>query len=212
MDYKINVMADGNIFENKKEKTLLASFIEKREGVGEELLDVQRQHFIVVFFKFFFLIFLSILVIVALFFEINYRYVLPEWLIPLFSGKFLVGFTLFMLSIFSTLGTYIFMRWYYQFYIITNKRVMHVHFFRLMGFYEEEIFFEKVTTERIDRNAPNILYDFLGIEDVYVYMLSIESAEPFIFKSPQNAQKIENILEKIINPAAKSINMGVRLR
>ncbi len=200
---------NGGVFDEQEEKRLLGKFMRRRLVEGENLLEVQRQHSITIVFKFAFLLFLSLSLIGFSLFEFQYRSNLPLWITDFYNSKFIIGLSMIVLSIFSTFGAYIFMRWYYQFYIITNKRLMHIHFFRLMGFYEEEIFFEKVTTERIDRNTDNILYDLLGIEDVYVYMLTIESVEPFIFRSPQNAQVIESILDQVITPTRNNNSAGL---
>lgn len=198
----------GGIFNEEEEIKLLSIFMQGKLVADEKLLEVQRQHSIVIFFKLAFLIAFSACLVGIAFLEFKYGAGLPSGIAELYNSKFVIGLSMFILSFFSTLGCYIFMRWYYQFYIITNKRLMHIHFFRLMGFYEEEIFFAKVTTERIDRTTSNILYDLLGIEDVYVYMLTIESVEPFIFKSPQNAQKIEKVLDQIITPVNGTVRFA----
>lgn len=194
-------MDEEKIFERKKDDRPLLHYVfdylAKNATADEKLLEVQRQHFIVILFKLAFIIFLSIAIALAVILILQHKDSSYLNFIPFLSPRLYVGMCLILLSVSSTIGTYTFMRWYYQFYIITTKRVIHVHFFRIKGFYQEEIFFEKVTEKEIDRSAPNILYDLLGIEDVYMYMATFERAEPFIFRTPQNAQKIEDILENL---------------
>ena len=51
--------------------------------------------------------------------------------------------------------------------------------------------------QEIDRKPRNIFYDFLKIYDVYVYFHKLEKEEPFIFRNPQNSQKIEDVIEDL---------------
>lgn len=89
------------------------------------------------------------------------------------------------------------MNWYYQFYIITNKAIVHRDSFRITGLHTEAVFENKLHIQDIERRTQNVIYDFLRIEDVYVYFHKLEREEPFIFKAPGNAQQIEDLLQRI---------------
>lgn len=89
------------------------------------------------------------------------------------------------------------MNWYYQFYIITTRCLLHIHFFRIGGFYFDEVFLDKVSQQEIDRHAPNLLCDLLGLYNVCIYFSHIERPEPFIFQTPSDSRAIENILEDL---------------
>lgn len=92
---------------------------------------------------------------------------------------------------------YAFLSWYYQFYVVTNKAIVHKRFFRISGFYSEVIFLEQMHQQEIDRSPSNLLYDYLRIENVTVRFHKLEREEPFFFKTPENAQEIEDALQKI---------------
>ncbi|QQG40468.1 MAG: hypothetical protein HYV37_02755 [Candidatus Levyibacteriota bacterium] len=92
---------------------------------------------------------------------------------------------------------YTFLSWYYQFYIVTNKSIVHKRFFRISGFYSEVIFLEQIHQQEIDRSPSNLLYDYLRIENVTVRFHKLERDEPFFFKTPENAQEIEDAIQSI---------------
>ncbi len=92
---------------------------------------------------------------------------------------------------------YAFLSWYYQFYIVTNKAIVHKRFFRISGFYSEVIFLEQIHQQEIDRSPPNLLYDYLRIENVTVLFHKLEREDPFFFHAPENAQEIEDAIQSI---------------
>lgn len=162
---------------------------------GEKVLCVQRQHPIVLLAS------LSLPIIGAL------AILLCILLIARFSPVFFFSYTLSPMVIFFiiltitsgllVIETFNFMTWYYQFYIITNKSILHKHFFTIGGFYSEVIFLEEIHQQEIIRQPPNFIYDFLKIQDVYVYFHKLEREEPFVFKTPDNAQVIEDLLQDL---------------
>lgn len=159
---------------------------------GEDVLDIQRQHKIGLLIPLIGIIFS--IVLIALFV-----------LSLIYYSKDLQGFIIFVpaltasaaaLSFLFALAIYVFMHWFYQFYIITNKRLVHVHLFHIGGFHLDEVLHEKTDPLEIDREPKNFLLDFLGIEDVYVYFHRFERPEPFVFETPENSKRIEELLEE----------------
>lgn len=155
---------------------------------NEEVLDVQRKHKITLLFPFFLN---GIFVVIA-----------SLSIIMLFNSGSANAFLWAMLSVvglfFSFIqifATYTFLYWYYQFYIITNKRLIHVCFFRIGGFHLDEVFHEQTNPLEIDSRPQSFILDLLGIEDIYVYFSRFERPEPFVFRSPKDHVKIEEILE-----------------
>lgn len=159
----------------------------------EKILCTQRQHWIVLLSPIITGIIVLLITLVAAGF-------LSSQKIILVPSSLVLILVLTVLSFLIILGTFVFMYWYYQFYIITNKRIFHIHFFRIGGFHSDEVFLDISPEREIDRKPPNIFYDLLGIEDVYVYFHRAERPEPFIFKTPSNAEKIEVLLEEISGP------------
>lgn len=159
----------------------------------EKVLCVQRQHPIVLLFPVATTIIIFLMTLGAVGFLSSQKIIF----VPLSLVLILV---LTVLSFLAIWGTFVFMYWYYQFYIITNKCILHIHFFRIGGYHSDEVFLDVSPEREIDRKPPNIFYDLLGIEDVYVYFHRFERPEPFIFKTPSNAQQIETLLEEISSP------------
>ena len=168
---------------------------------GEKILCVQRQHPI----EFIVPLVLRIIVVLLILFSLVFvspsiRQILP---FALNNSTLITYIILTILSTFFVIEIFSFMTWYYQFYIITNKAIVHRYCFRIGGPYSEVVFGDKMHIQDITRGAPNIIYDFLKIQDVYVYFHEIERKEPFIFKTPQNAQEIEDLLDLLQDNAAK---------
>lgn len=157
---------------------------------SEQILDVQREHWLI------------IAVPIGLIFSLIFLIIIT--LPVLFAGNFLEQKIIFILAVFLSilaislllnLATYSFLQWFYQFYIITTKRMAHIHYFRFGGFHLDEVFHRQTNPSEIDKSPENFLFDFLGIEDVYVYFKRLERPEPFVFKVPQDADVIEELLE-----------------
>ena len=163
---------------------------------GEKILCVQRQHPIVLIAP------MALSGIIALFVLSSLIFIslfLPQiFPFSLFNPTIIVYITLTSISTLLVIETFTFMTWYYQFYIITNKAIVYRHCFRLTGDYSESVFGENMHVQDINRRPINILYDFLKIQDVYVYFHKLEREEPFIFKTPDNAQEIDDILDDLI--------------
>lgn len=163
---------------------------------GEKILCVQRQHPIALITPMFGQIIAFIFILSSLIF-IFYSLV---GLFPFtLSGSTLIALvTLAAISILLLTLTFTFMTWYYQFYIITNKAIVHRNSFRMAGFYSESVMLNQMHQQRMERDSPNLIYDFLKIQDLYVYFHKLEREEPFIFKTPDNAQLLEDLLQELV--------------
>ncbi len=159
---------------------------------GEKILCVQRQHLIALIFPMLFPLLGLILLLMLLFFSQKSFFFLS------FNPLYIFYLVLVSFAAILVFETFIFMRWYYQFYIITSRCLIHIHFFRIGGYHIDEVFLERIKEQEIDRKAPNLLLDLFDIEDVYVYFPHLERAEPFVFNMPSNPKKIEDILKELI--------------
>lgn len=161
---------------------------------GEEILCVQRQHPVILLSQIFLLsIILFTIPISILLISYTLLAVLP------LDNQILISYILLTtLSAFLVIELYTFMNWYYHFYIITNKTIVQRYAFRIGGPFSEAVFGENMHIQQIVRNPPNLIYDFLKIQDVSVYFHELERKDPFIFRSPQNSQEIEDLLQDLI--------------
>lgn len=163
---------------------------------GETILCVQRQHPIVLIAPMVLPIISSIIVLSILIFIPRF---LPQTLpFPFYNPTLITYIILTIIAAVFLVETFTFMTWYYQFYIITNKAIVHRYCFRIAGAYSEAVFAEKMHVQDIVRNPPNIIYDFLKIQNVEVYFHKLEREEPFVFKTPGNAQGIEDLIQDLI--------------
>lgn len=157
----------------------------------EEILYVRREHIIVLLFPavtFLLIAFLTISFVLA---AVRFQYIQDPFYLIL-----MLLLSLALLCLLSTFAVYIFMRWFYQFYIITGRRLIHIHYFRIGGFHLDEVFYLQTKPTEIERHPQNFLLDFLGIEDVFVHFKNLERTIPFIFQTPPDPDKIERLLEE----------------
>lgn len=157
---------------------------------NEKILVVQRQHLITLFTPFFFILIIFIFSLVGLF-AIQYQsyFSIPNLLI----WDVLIVVICFL----TTFGIFSYLYWYYQFYVITDKCILHRHFFRLGGHHSEEVFLDTSPEREIKRSASNFVYSLLDVEDVQV-SFQRPGLGDFIFEAPENPQQIEDILEKVM--------------
>jgi len=177
------------------EKKCLEDFPVIKPGVGEKILCVQRKHKIALIGSFvppvlFIIFFLFLLIFVS--------GLLPQIILTIIhSWVFITYVILTVISWFLITMIFIYMTWYYEFYIITNRSILHRYCFRISGPYSDIVYGERMHVREITRVPPNLLCDFLKIEDVYIYFQKIEQEEPFIFNIPSDAQQIEDLLHDL---------------
>lgn len=162
---------------------------------NERILCVQRQHLIILINQ---LLVLSIIILIV---PASLFLILTSLLNLIYTGiasPVLILYSIFaFISLFLVLAIYLYLNWYYHFYVITNKAIIDRYSFRIAGPYSEVIFGEQLHVQEIIRKPLNIFYDFLKINDVYVYFHKLEKEEPFIFSSPQDSQRIEDLIEDL---------------
>ncbi len=179
----------------KTNKKVLKDFQVIKPGIGEKILCVQRRHPISLYSSFGQLAFVILSILLILFAVSNFLQdslltSTNEWVVMIY-----IAFT--AAAIFFVSLIFIFMNWYYEFYIITNRSILHRYSFRLAGPFSEIVYGERMHVREIVRIPPNIIYDFLKIEDVHIYFQKHEQEEPFIFKTPSDAQEIEDLIHDL---------------
>lgn len=178
------------------EKERLKDFPIIRCAEGEKILCVQRQHPIALITPMAGQIIAFIFILSSLIFIFHYLVGLSPLTL---SGSTLIAYiTLAAISILLLIETFTFMTWYYQFYIITNKAIVHRNSFRMAGFYSESVMLSQMHQQRMERDSPNLIYDFLKIQDLYIYFHKLEREEPFVFKTPDDAQVLEDLLQELV--------------
>ena len=162
---------------------------------GEKILTVQRQHPIILLAQIASQTFLALAFIATTFFFLSYFHILNVSFLNYTLVSYII---LAVASSFLLFTTYSFFSWYYRFYIITNKAILHRYSFRIGGEYSETVYADKMHVQDIDRISSNLLYDILRIQDVYVQFQTLEREKPFVFVAPENAQEIDDLIQKLI--------------
>ena len=159
---------------------------------SEKIVAVQRQHWTSLILPLGIPLFILVLLVcLSIFLSLQKFFVVS----PLLS-LFLFHSFLFVVGASLVYETYIFLFWYYQFYIITNKRIVHRRHFTLGGRHIDEVFLDATPIKEIIREASNPLFDLIHLEDVYIYFQRLERPEPFIFRKPEEPRVVENIMER----------------
>ncbi|MBI4091960.1 MAG: hypothetical protein HY427_02030 [Candidatus Levybacteria bacterium] len=166
-----------------------------RFSPGEKVVCVQRRHKIVLIGPLLLPIIGAFMLLFASMFIIQ---ILPPEATASFLNPTIFAYIIILsTSLVLLLEAFNFMTWYYQFYIITNRALLHRHFFTIGGFYSDVVFLDEVHQQQITRHPPNFICDFLKVQDVNVYFHKLEREEPFIFQTPSNAQEIEDLLQDL---------------
>ncbi len=155
----------------------------------ERVVEIQRQHIISLFLPVAAVIILILVTILSLFLLELQKFISVPNIIKIEVALIAINFCL-VFTFFS------FMYWFYQFYIITNRAIIHRFFFRFGGSHSEEVFLEASPEREILLESESPIFSLLGIEDVKVFFQRPGLGE-FVFKIPENPEGIENALEEI---------------
>ena len=157
---------------------------------GENIQTIQRKHLISIVLPLATCVLSVAILIAALIIFRFYAVMSPLFFIDamLLTLSFLIIFSMFSI-----------INWFYQFYVITNKRILYIRFFQTQRKHFEEVFFTAGTKLKISRVARNLLYIILNVEDVYIEFRRDDRKEPFIIQAPDRPQEIEEILDTLGN-------------
>lgn len=158
---------------------------------GEKLIAAQRQHVVALLAP------VSAVVVIFLVFFFGLVFALYQINIA-FLSTFILYLVVLLTVLLVAMSSYLFAYWYFQFYIVTNQRLMHIHFFRFGGFHMDEVAYADIPKAEVECRPSNPLYDLLNVEDVYVYFRRTDRPEPFVFNVPADAEAVENLLEEIV--------------
>lgn len=142
---------------------------------NEKIVLVERQHKVALLAQLFLILAIFLLCFGAFVFLFNQQIIVlsQDSVFAVFYGT-LLGF-----SALVSLAIFVFLYWYYQFYIVTSQRLVHVHFFRLGGFHFDEVLLSSTHEGEIERHSENFLYDIFDIDDVSVHFRRTERPDRF---------------------------------
>jgi len=161
----------------------------------EHIRAAQRKHWLALVFSLATHVVVILAMVGILLFFVHQQY-------PFIFLAVTFSISLILLSFLGVYGTFTVMDWYFDFYIITNKRLIHEHFFKLSGSYYEEVFLTE-NIHSVELVEKNLFYDFFDVDDVYIHFPTYDREEPFIFSAPANASEIERLIEESSLPGKK---------
>lgn len=164
---------------------------------GERLLLVQRKHWIAIVLPMLIHAGILLILLLAFIFAPSFGF-FPQ------ISQALIDITLILVSLLAIIGIYTVMDWIFEFYIITDKRIINVHFFKIRGVDFDEYFFTEGAQIEIDRVVSNFIYDLLEIEDIHIGFQSIVRTEHFVIETPSNANQIYSLIEKLFMKKRKT--------
>jgi len=155
---------------------------------GERIYTIQRKHVISIVFPLAsYILIMTILIIVSIIAR----------LFLVISPLFFIDTVLLLLSFLAVFAMFISVNWFYQFYVVTNKRILHIHFFETQREHFEEVFVAAEIEIKISRVANNFIYNILNVEDIYIEFRREYRQEPFIIRIPNRPKEFEEILDEI---------------
>jgi hypothetical protein len=156
---------------------------------NEKIYTIQRKHFILIAFPLASYALIAIICIVA--------FIIISRIFPTINPLSFIDVALLLLSFLVVFDMFIIMNWFYQFYVVTNKRILHIHFFKTQGKHFEEVFVAAGTEIKISRVASNLIYGIFNVEDIYIEFRQQDREAPFIIRTPDHPEKLEQILDEI---------------
>ena len=156
---------------------------------GEKIYTIQRKHPISVVVP------LASYILIMTIFISTFIIISRSYLV--ISPLFFIDAVLLLLSFLVVFAMFAMMNWFYQFYVVTNKRILHIHFFKTQGEHFEEVFVAVGTEIKISRVARNLLYGILNVEDIYIEFRREDRQEPFVIRAPDRPKEFEEILDEI---------------
>jgi hypothetical protein len=156
---------------------------------SETIYTIQRKHLVTVVLPLVSSVLMTIFFIVIL--------MILSRLHSATNTLFSVDIVFLLLSFLAVFNMFTFANWFFEFYIITDKRILHIHFFKSQGEHFEEIFIAAGIEIKISRTANNLLYNILNVEDVNIEFRREYRQKQFIIQKPARPKEIEDILDTI---------------
>lgn len=156
---------------------------------AEEIILFLRQHIIVLVPQCFFLIFLIFSPIVL--FPLALRFITSP--LPISSGYIVVGTVFWYVAIFGY-GFTQFLHWFFNIFIVTNKRIIDIEFMNLL--YKE---FSEAQIERIQDisyHSHGIMATFFNYGDVTIQTAGEQ--ENFIFESVPRPSEVVKVVSGLL--------------
>lgn len=156
---------------------------------GEQLILVQRKHWYSFVFPILILSFIDIASITGL---IILSSIFPSYIQLLFSSA------LFIAIVAATfIGKFI-VDWYFNFYVITSKKIIEVSYKPLTSRHTNEILLDQVKCTEIDTRVDGIMHELLDIGDVIITFDRPTHQEEFVLADMSDPKKIESNLENAL--------------
>lgn len=156
---------------------------------GEQLILAQRKHWYSFVFPILVLSFIDIASVTGL---IILSSIFPSYI------QLLLSFALFIAIVGATfIGKFI-VDWYFNFYVITSKKIVEVSYKPLTSRHTNEILLDQVKCTEIDTRVDGIIHELLDIGDVIITFDRPTHQEEFVLADMSDPKKIESNLENAL--------------
>ena len=158
---------------------------------GERLILVQRKHWYS---------FVSPILIVAIVAIASIFGLIILSSVFTFSINLLVASGLFIIILAATFIGKLIVDWYFNFYIVTSRKIIEVSYKPLSSRDINEILLDQVKCTEIDTRVDGIIHELLDIGDVIIAFDRPTRQEEFVLADMGDPKKIEADLENALYP------------
>lgn len=151
----------------------------------EQLVFAQRKHWIVFFAPLFTTIILSVIFALASYFLFFHYLYLPS----VFLGT--LGF---LSSLMVGLGVKIYLDWYYQLYVITNRKIIEIGSAPLVSHHINDVLLDQVRITEVDIVTKGFIHQLIDMGDVVIDFDRISYIDKLVFTDIQDPDTIGHIL------------------
>jgi len=159
----------------------------------EKLILVQRKHWSTFVFP---IITGTILGLISFFVSIFIYSLLPQFLFLILAALFL------LVLITATLILRTIIDWYFNIYIVTNRKITEISYKPLSSRQINEILLDQVRCTEIDSRVDGLLDELMDVGDVVITFDRPTHQEEFVFTRVKDPKRVETFLHKTLSPAA----------
>ena len=161
---------------------------------GEKLILAQRKHWYSFVFPLSILAFIAFASIIGL---IVLSSIFTSYI------ELLIASALFIAIAAATFIGKLIIDWYFNFYVITSKKIVEVSYRPVTSRHTNEILIDQVKCTEIDTRVDGIIHELLDIGDVIITFDRPTHQEEFVLADMSDPKKIESNLENALCPVGE---------
>src|SRR3990167_3005029 len=166
---------------------------------GEELILVQRKYFVTLLFPVFLTI-ASAIFFSAIFFGV--------FILVFYHPAVFIAALITILVATLTALTKLLIDWYFNFYVVTNRKILEIRYAPLVSKQINKVLLDQVRCTEIDSKTDGLLNEMLDVGDITMTFDRPTHREEFVFTSVKDPKEVERYLESTLVRSIRQFDNG----